>query len=151
MDERCGAETAIEFFPRRAQWSTAARDEIARRCNNVECLRGITYRCGRFDWENKSTMFKVDYLPFSVPYTSRTIDSLQLVPEGGVTRRMVVEMLKVLHCCGHTVLATRGFRGSEGGLVVGKKVQESIATCTQVMSLPRRIEDDYADVQDCCC
>lgn len=95
-------------------------------------------------------MFKVDYLPFPMPYSLLTKDSLHLLPEGGVTRRMVVEMLKVLHCCGHTVLATRGFKWSDGGLIVGKQVKESVASYTQLLRLPRRIDDDYADVQDCC-
>lgn len=150
MESVADAGVAIDFIPRRAQWSQAAREDIARRCNNVECLKGLTYRCGRFDWTDKRGMFKVDYLPFASPYSTQTFDSLKLIPQD-VTWRMVVEMLKVLECCSHTILATKGFREIGGELTIGRKVELYVLSYAQFLRLPTRIEDDYADVEDCCC
>jgi hypothetical protein len=148
MEEICKPGIAIEFLPRRAQWSKTVRDEIAKSCNNAACLRGLEYRPGRFDWTDKKGIFKVDKGPSSVEYAHK-VECISLLPED-VTLRMCVEMLKALQGSGHTILATRGFKKCGGDLVIGPSVRETVASFMQCVYLPKRIEDDYEDV-DCWC
>lgn len=149
MEEVCGPEISIEFVPRRGQWSQAAREEIARCCSDAACLRGLEYRCGRFERENKGGIFRVDKSKYSPSSRDKEIDCICLHPVD-VTLWMVVEMFKTLQRCGHTIVATKGLRLSKGDLFIGPDVKDSLTTLVQFWGLTEVIEDDYADVECWC-
>ena len=58
--------------------------------------------------------FRVDRVVFTLQWARWSIDALRIVPIGGVTLRMFLEMLKSIENAGHSILGASGFNDHSG-------------------------------------
>jgi hypothetical protein len=149
MDEVCPQSTFFDFCPRRGDWNAVTREQLAAKGNELSCLKGLQYDRNAFRIKDGDKRFLIDYLPFKTFYEPYTRDSIRIIASSGVTLRIFLELLKVVEICGHTILAVSGFDDTSGDIRVPGTYRHCV-TYGRIVHLPRRIKDDYIDI-DCDC
>ena len=151
MESDCPESTYLDFVPQKGEWTEVARKSIVDSAKGTLCLRGIHYKPGCYRFADDSRgYFRVDHVVFNLQWARWSIDALRIVPVGGVTLRMFLEMLKSIENAGHTILGASGFNDHSGDLIVPGKFHNRVGY-SAFCSLPKRIKDDYMDLADCAC